>query len=163
MRVSSAFTVRSMRRISFWNVGWVTTSSTEAIGDLRQLLHPPSRALGRRADDLHAPIDGGGESLDRRLAVLDELAQHAQRQEPALPPLLLEDDLRKGDGRQVLAAVVLEDLHFLARLHPPADLVEGDVATLAGIVELTVAVAFDEPRHLRARLAQPRAPVQPRS
>src|SRR5439155_19699873 len=96
---------------------------------------------------LHAAIDGGGEPLQCRLAVLDDLAQHAQREEPVVPPLLLEDDLREGDGGQVLAGVVLEDLHVLASLHPAPDLVERHVAALARVVELAVAVAFDESAH----------------
>src|SRR5947208_217533 len=119
----------------------------EALGHLRELLHAAAGPLGHRANRLHAAIDGGGEPLQCRLAVLDDLAQHAQRQEPALPPLLLEDDLRKGDGGQVLAGVVLEDLHVLASLHPAPDLVERHVAALARVVELAVAVAFDESAH----------------
>src|SRR5439155_22036917 len=80
-------------------------------------------------------------------AVLDDLAQHAKRQRPALPPLLLEDDLREGDGGQVLAGVVLEDLHVLAGLYPAPDLVERHVAALARVVELAIAIALDESAH----------------
>src|SRR5919197_554987 len=119
----------------------------EALGHLRELLHAAPGAFGHRADRLHAAIDGGGESLQGRLAVLDDLAQHAQRQQPALPPLLLENDLREGDGGQVLAGVVLEDLHVLAGLHPTPDLVERHVTALARVVELAVAVALDESAH----------------
>src|SRR5206468_5249509 len=116
----------------------------EALGHLRELLHAAAGPLGHRANRLHAAIDGGGEPLQCRLAVLDDLAQHAQRQEPALPPLLLEDDLREGDGGQVLAGVVLEDLHVLAGLYPAPDLVERHVAALARVVELAIAIALDE-------------------
>src|SRR3989449_5347801 len=119
----------------------------EALGDLRELLHAAAGPLGHRANRLHAAIDGGGEPLQRRLAVLDDLAQHAQRQKPALPPLLLEDDLREGDGGQVLAGVVLEDLHVLAGLYPAPDLVERHVAALARVVELAIAIALDESAH----------------
>src|SRR3989449_10185169 len=119
----------------------------EALGHLRELLHAAAGPLGHRADRLHAAIDGGGESLQRRLTVLDDLAQHAQRQEAALPPLLLEDDLREGDGGQVLPGVVLEDPHVLTGLHPAPDLVERHIAALARVVELAVAIALDESAH----------------
>ena len=46
-----------------------------------------------------------------------------------------------------LAALVLEDLHFLAALHPARDLVEGHVAALARVVQLPIAVPLDEARH----------------
>src|SRR5262245_51607195 len=85
----------------------------EPVGDLRELLHATSGALGRGADRLHAAVDRRGEPLERGLAVLDDLAQHAEREEPALPALLLQDDLGERDGGQVLAGIVLEDLHVL--------------------------------------------------
>src|SRR5437870_1771712 len=46
----------------------------EALGHLRELLHAAAGPLGHRANRLHAAIDGGGEPLQRRLAVLDDLA-----------------------------------------------------------------------------------------
>src|SRR5947207_59202 len=83
-------------------------------------------------------VAAGAEAGDARLEGADA---------PLDQPLLLEDDLRKGDGGQVLAGVVLEDLHVLASLHPAPDLVERHVAALARVVELAVAVAFDESAH----------------
>src|SRR5437667_227354 len=82
----------------------------------------PARPLGSRADHLHAPVDGRGEPLQRRLPVLDDLAQHPERQETALASFLFEDDLGERHGGQILARVVLEDLHLLARFDPAADL-----------------------------------------
>src|SRR5207247_1542698 len=130
-----------------WRAQRRRRSRAEALGRLRELPHAAAGPLGHRADRLHAAIDGGGESLQRRLTVLDDLAQHAQRQEAALPPLLLEDDLREGDGGQVLPGVVLEDPHVLTGLHPAPDLVERHIAALARVVELAVAIALDESAH----------------
>src|SRR5439155_25710135 len=117
----------------------------ETVGDLRQLLDAPPGPLGRRAKRFDTPVDGRGQVLERRLAVADDVAQNGKRQETALSPLLLEDDLREGDRRQIITAVVLEDLHLLARLHPAPDLLESDVTTLAGIVELPIPVPLYEP------------------
>src|ERR1041384_4885084 len=89
---------------------------------------------GGGADRLHAAIDGRRDALERGLAVLDDLAQHAQGEETALLPLLLEDDLRERHRGEILAGVVLEDLDVLAGLHPAADLLERDVAALARVV-----------------------------
>ena len=79
--------------------------------------------------------------------MLDDLAQHPERQETALASFLFEDDLRERHGGQILARVVLEDLHLLARLDPAADLLERDVAALARVVQLAIPVALDEPGH----------------
>src|SRR6185369_8932734 len=104
-------------------------------------------ALGNRPDRLHAAVDRGRDALQRRTAVLDDLAQHGEREEAALSPLLLEYDLRERDRGEVLTAVVLDDLDVLARLHPATDFVERDVAALARVVQLAVAVPLDEPAH----------------
>src|SRR5207249_3824791 len=87
------------------------------------------------------------EPLQRRLAVLDDLAQHAERQESALAPFLFEDDLGKRHRGEILTGVVLEDLHFLARFDPATNLLERDVPALARVVQLAVPVALDEPGH----------------
>ena len=121
--------------------------AAEPVRHLGELLHPAAGALRHGADRLHAAVDRRGDALQRRLAVLDDVAQHREREEAALATLLLEDDLRERDGRQILARVVLEDLHVLAGLHPATDLVEGDVAALARVVELAVPVALDETAH----------------
>src|SRR5204862_503480 len=73
---------------------------TEPFAHLGQLLDPPARPLGSRADHLHAPVDGRGEPLQRRLPVLDDLAQHPERQETALASFLFEDDLGERHGGQ---------------------------------------------------------------
>ena len=87
---------------------------------LHALVDARARRLGSRADGLDAAVDGGGQALERRLAVLDQLAQHAQREQPALLALLFEDDLRERDGGEILAGLVLEDLHLLAGSSPTA-------------------------------------------
>src|SRR5439155_529479 len=117
----------------------------ETIGNLGQLLDAPPGTLGRGTNQLHPTVDGGGEVLERRLAVADDVAQDRQGEETALSPFFLENDLRERDRGEIVAAVVLEDLHFLARLHPAPDLLERDVTALARIVELPISVPLHEP------------------
>ena len=88
--------MRSIRRISCWNVGCDVTrldrtaddlveaplQLAQAVGDVRQLLHPLAGALGHGADGFHAAIDRGGDVLQRGLAVLDEVAQERERESP---------------------------------------------------------------------------------
>src|SRR5205823_6833900 len=61
----------------------------EAIRYLRQLLDTPPSALGSRAKHLHTTVDRGGEVLERRLAVTDDVTQNRQGEEAALSPLFL--------------------------------------------------------------------------
>src|SRR4029078_5944214 len=103
---------------------------------LHALLHPRACRFGRA-------LDARGEILECGLAVLDQTAQHPEREQTALATLLLQDDLGKRHGGEVFAALVLEYLYFLAGLHPPGDLVEGDVTALTRVVQLPVAIPFD--------------------
>src|SRR5262249_12345742 len=91
--------------------------------------------------------DRRGNRLQRGLAVLDQIAEQRQRQVTVPLPLLFQDDLRERDRRQVLAGLVLDDLHVLAGLHPASDLVEGDVPALTPVVPLSGAVPLHETWH----------------
>src|SRR5438874_4939923 len=62
---------------------------SQPIRDLRQLLDPPSRALRRGAQHLDTAIHRGSDVLEGGLTVADDVAQHGQRQETALPPFFL--------------------------------------------------------------------------
>ena len=72
----------------------------------------------------------------------DDLAQDAQRHLRALL-LLLEDDLRQGDGSQILLGAVVEYLDLGAALDHLGDFIERHVAALDRVVELAVRVSLD--------------------
>jgi hypothetical protein len=59
--------------------------------------------LSDRPDRLDATIDAGGDVLQRRLSVLDDLAENRQRQQPVVAALF-ENDLRERHRRQIFAA-----------------------------------------------------------
>src|SRR5262249_4720 len=75
--------------------------------------------------------------------LVDEVAEGAERDGPRLRFQILGDDQRKRDLRLVLLRRVVDDLDLFARPDHLADLLEGDVPAVLGIVELTVGVALD--------------------
>src|SRR6185295_14304841 len=87
-------------------------------------------------------LDEAGERVAR---AADDLPQHAERH-LILLLLFLEDDLRQGDGGEVVLGAVVDDLHLGALLDHLGDLVERDVPALDGVVELPVRVALDDLR-----------------
>src|SRR5580700_4385634 len=66
--------------------------------------------------------------------------------------LLLVDDLREGDLRQIVLRVVVDDLHLFAAPNHLGDLEQGHVFAVFRVVEFPVRVALDDaPRPIRWR------------
>jgi hypothetical protein len=83
--------------------------------------------------------------------VLDELVQERGGQRGAVIPLVLQDDLREGDRREVLAGRHVHDRDLPARPDQLFELLERDVTALLRVVELAIRVALDDVRHDRSQ------------
>ena len=114
---------------------------------MRELLHALLRQLAHVAQRLAAAVHTAQQILQRLAALLDDPAQRRQAKQAVLALLLLEDDLREGDGGEIFAAVVVDDAQVVAGAHQLRDAVERHVAARVRIVHFAVAVAFDEPGH----------------
>src|SRR6185436_4770038 len=66
--------------------------------------------------------------------------------EAALLLLFLEDDLRQRDRGQVFLGLVVDDLDVVAVANHLADLVQRNVATVLGVIELAICVSLDDSR-----------------
>jgi hypothetical protein len=79
--------------------------------------------------------------------MLDQLMEEGRRERSAVVSLVLENDLRQRDGREVLAARGVHDGDFLAAPDHLLDFFKGDVPALLRVVQLTVRIPLDDVRH----------------
>src|SRR2546425_3195292 len=98
-------------------------------------------------DALEARLHRALQEVLPGLAVLDELVEEADRQAATMVALVLEDDLGQGHGGEVFARRRVDDGDLLARADHLFDLLEGQVPTLFGVVEVPMRVPLDDVRH----------------
>src|SRR5262249_18319300 len=110
---------------------------------LEDALHLPLARDDALETRLHRPLN----EILPRLAVLDELMQERGGQRGAMVALVLEDDLGQGDRCQVLAGRGVDHRDLFSGANHLLDLLEGDVAALLSVVELSVRVPLDDVRH----------------
>jgi hypothetical protein len=93
--------------------------------------------------DLEGPGDVAAEELGEGVVAHAQQLLEQGHGEQAGGAAALEDQLGEGDLGQVEAGLRVDDPQVLAEAHALCDLLEGDVAAAAGVVEPTIAVLLD--------------------
>jgi hypothetical protein len=87
---------------------------------------------------------GAQEALQRIAVAADQRLEQRGREDRPPELLLVGDDLQQDQPCDVLVGLVLDHLHAHAGDHQVADVVQGDVAALRGVVQAPVCVLLDE-------------------
>src|SRR5262245_7360707 len=118
-------------------------------GSLHQALDALLGHVAHVVEGLTRGVDTVEALLDARLALLDDPAQHRNRQQAAaaLLLLLLGDDLAEDESGEIGSGVVVDHAYIFSASNQCRDAVESDVGAVLRVVQLAVAVTLDQANH----------------